>query len=88
MKINIPLDYVVGYLRYGHLEGEIDFTEEEEKEFTELLIKESKDTLTKKEEDKLEDYKYQITEFCHVVIDDYSLEDWGHPYWEDLLRRE
>lgn len=31
-------------------------------------------------ENKLEDYKYVITESCSIVVDDYSIEDWGHPY--------
>lgn len=85
MKINIPLDYVSGYLRYGHLEGEVELDSEAEKEFKELLKKEINNMLTPEEEDKLEDYKEWIKDECDIIVDDYRIEDWGDPDWEVLL---
>ena len=50
MKIYMDLGYLVGHLRFGHLEGEVPFSEEEEKEFKELLKKElDYEDLTKEE---------------------------------------
>ena len=37
MKVFMYMDYIRGYLRYGHREGNVDFTEEEEKDFKNLL---------------------------------------------------
>ena len=85
MKINIPLDYVSGYLRYGHLEGEVELDSEEEKEFKELLKKEKDEILTSEEEDKLKNYKEWIRNECNIIVDGYRIEDWGYPDWEVLL---
>ena len=27
--INAPVDYIIGHLRYGHYEGEVELTDEE-----------------------------------------------------------
>lgn len=42
MKIYLDLDTIHGRPLYGHLEGEIDFSEEDEKDFLTLLEKERK----------------------------------------------
>lgn len=65
VKFNIPLDYIAGHLRYGHLEGTLDLTEEEFKELEEDPFKfiDNNDVL-----DDLE-----------LIIDDYRIEDWGGP---------
>lgn len=63
VKINIPLDYVIGHLRYGHKEGILEFTEEEFKKFKEDPI----DFI--EEEDLLYNLK--------IIIDDYDVDDWG-----------
>lgn len=86
MKIDLSFEWLAGYLRYGHLEGEADFTPEEEKEFKSLLLKEqNNEELTKEEESTLEDYKEYIYDCCHIVIDDYSIEDRGPAMWRDLI---
>ena len=65
VKFNIPLDYIAGYLRYGHLEGTLDLTEEEFKEL---------------EEDPLEFIdSNDILDDLELIIDDYRVEDWGGP---------
>ena len=63
VKFNIPLDYVIGYLRYGHKEGILELTEEEFKEL---------------QEDPL-DFIYNQDILCDLdlIIDDYRVEDYG-----------
>lgn len=86
MKIYMDMDYIRGYLRYGHREGEVNFTEEEEKEFKELLKKElDGEELTNEEYDKLEGYKYEIEEQTSIIVDDFDIEDYGEYHWEDCL---
>lgn len=65
VKFNIPLDYVMGYLRYGHKEGILEFTEEE----FERLKKDPMNFID--EEDILSNLE--------LIIDDYRIEDWGSP---------
>lgn len=65
VKFNIPLEYVFGYLRYGHKEGIVELTEEE----FQRLEKDSMKFLN--EEDLLYD--------LDLIIDDYRIEDWGSP---------
>lgn len=67
-KIYAPLDYVTGYLRYGHLEGEIEAETEEEA----LRIIEEEG----------------IGDFCSVVVDSYSIEDWGEVMSIELTEEE
>ena len=86
MRGYMDIGYMVGHLRYGHLEGTVNLTEEEEKEFRVLLNKESNmEELTSEEEDLLDDYKERVLEQCGVVVDDYELDDYGDFCWEDLL---
>lgn len=86
MKINLPVDYVMGHLRYGHLEGEIELDLEAEKEFKELLKRDlNGEALTDEEWDKLQDYKESILDECKIVIDDYEVDEWGEINWRDFL---
>ncbi len=62
--INANLDYLIGHLRYGHKEGEIDIPDEDFEEF-------QKDPI-----DYLENYDLVCE--LPIVIDDYSIDDWGH----------
>lgn len=63
VKFDIPLEYVIGHLRYGHKEGVLELTEEEFK---------------KLQEDPL-DFIYNQDILCDLdlVIDDYRVEDYG-----------
>ena len=65
VKFDVPLEYVFGYLRYGHKEGVVELTEEE----FQRLEKDSMKFLN--EEDLLYD--------LDLIIDDYRIEDWGSP---------
>ena len=65
VKFNIPLDYVMGYLRYGHKEGILELTEEEFKRLKENPM----DFIEK--ENVLCDLK--------LIVDSYRIEDWGDP---------
>lgn len=64
VKFDIPLEYVMGHLRYGHKEGVLELTEEEFKEL---------------QEDPL-DFIYNQDILCDLdlIIDDYSVEDYGN----------
>lgn len=86
MKIYMDVDYINGHLRYGHVEGDIDFTKEQEEEFQMLLKKEvNEEDLTDEEQDLLDDYKERICDHCEFVVDDYDVDDYGNFCWEDLL---
>ena len=63
VKFNIPLEYVTGHLRYGHKEGVLELTAEE---FNRL-----------KEDPEEFVYEEDILENLNLVIDDYSVEDYG-----------
>jgi hypothetical protein len=65
VKFDIPLDYVMGHLRYGHKEGILELTEEE----FERLKKDPIDFID--EEDILSNLE--------LIIDSYRIEDWGSP---------
>jgi len=86
MKIFMYMDYLRGHLRYGHLEGEIDFTEEQEKDFKTLLKKElNKEEITEEELDRLDGYKEDIRDCSAVIVDDWRIDDCGDYHWEELL---
>lgn len=63
VSIDAPLEYIVGHLRYGHFEGELEMTDEEFEEFKKNPL----DFLYK------EDYINDL----NLVIDDYEVDDIG-----------
>ena len=63
VKFDIPLEYVIGYLRHGHKEGILELTEEEFKKLQENPL----DFI----------YSQNILYDLDLVIDDYSVEDYG-----------
>lgn len=86
MKVFMYMDYIRGHLRYGHLEGDVDFTEEEEKDFKSLLKRQiNKDILTEEELDRLVDYKEAIKDETTIKVDDWRIDDYGDYHWEELL---
>ena len=86
MKVYMDAEYLMGHLNYGHLEGEVPFSSEEEKDFQNLLKKDLKDEpLSDEENDRLKNYKENILCYTHIVVDDYDLEDIGEYCWEDCL---
>ena len=86
MKVFMYMDYIRGYLRYGHREGNVDFTEEEEKDFKNLLKRQiNKDVLTEEELDRLDGYKEIIKDETTIILDDWRIEDCGDYHWEELL---
>lgn len=63
VKFDIPLEYVIGHLRYGHKEGVLELTEEEFK---------------KLQEDPLAFiYTQDILCDLDLIIDDYEVDDYG-----------
>lgn len=65
VKFDIPLEYIMGYLRYGHREGILELTEEEFKRL-------------KKDPMNFVD-KEDILSNLELIIDDYRIEDCGPP---------
>ena len=63
IKFDIPLEYVIGHLRYGHKEGILELTEEE---FNRL-----------KENPEKFIYEEDILDNLNLIIDDYAIEDYG-----------
>lgn len=63
VKFNISLEYVIGHLRYGHKEGILELTAEE----FERLQKNPKEFI----------YEEEILHDLDLIIDDYSVEDYG-----------
>lgn len=86
MEIYMDIDDIRGTINYGHLEGEVNFSEEEEKDFQTLLTKELDDEeLTEEEDDRLEKYKEIIINHSQFIIDDYDIYNPGEYCWKDLL---
>ena len=86
MKVYMDTGYLVGHLRYGHLEGEVPFSPEEEEDFQNLLKKDLEDEpLTDEENDRLESYKEDVLSYTCIVVDDYCIDDVGEYCWKDCL---
>lgn len=71
--INAPLDYVMGHLRYGHLEGSVELDDEQFAVFQEDPL------------DAIE--KYDLTYELELKIDSWRVDDWGdimEVNWEEL----
>lgn len=58
-------DYVSGYLKYGHLEGEVEITDEQFEELKNDPI------------GFYHQYKYELFDVLKLVIDDYDVEFCG-----------
>lgn len=65
VKFDIPLDYIMGHLRYGHKEGILELTEEEFKR----LEKNPMNFIDEEE----------ILSNLELIVDDYRIDDWGPP---------
>ena len=63
IKFDIPLEYLIGHIRYGHREGIIELTKEE---FEEL----KKDPINFI-------YSYDILYDLDLIVDDYRIDDCG-----------
>lgn len=70
IKISIPVDYIMGHLRYGHLEGEVVLTDEEFEKFT-------SDPVQAFEE-------LQLDNDLEVKVDDWHIDDIGDLVYEDM----
>ena len=70
------VDYIMGYLKYGHYEGTLRLTDEEYQEFLAnptSFVKDNRDKFM----DDLE-----------LIVDDWSIEDVGDIYDVDILGAE
>lgn len=61
--IEAPVEYVMGYIRYGHYEGEIELSDEEFEKF-----KENPDEAF---------YDLYLTDSLDLLVDDYTVEGIG-----------
>ena len=61
--IDADLDYVDGYLRYGHKEGVVNIPDEDIEKFKEDPIKYILYT--------------SLIDYLHIVVDDYEINDYG-----------
>ena len=61
--INAPIEYVIGHLRYGHYEGEVELTDEEFEKF-----KENPDKVF---------YDLDLTDSLDFLVDDFNIDDIG-----------
>lgn len=62
--ITAPVDYVIGHLRYGHLEGEVELTDEQ----LELFKKDPAKAIQ------------ELDLNLELVIDDWEVDGYGDPY--------
>lgn len=62
--ITAPVDYVIGHLRYGHLEGEVELTDEQ----LELFKQDPAKAIQELDLD------------LELVIDDWEVDGYGDPY--------
>lgn len=64
VSVHCMYDYIMGYLRYGHLEGELELTDEEFEDF---------------KNDPIGFYQCNDTMFddLNFVLDSYRIEDYG-----------
>lgn len=87
IHINLPIDYIEGYITRGHYEGEVEMNEDEINEFKNLLQKKviSGEYLSAEEQEKLDSYKEDILTSCEIVVDDFEIEDSGDIQWQDLF---
>ena len=74
-KYNIfaTLDYIRGYLKYGHFEGDIEIPKEDIKEFENHPI----------------NYilNHHLTDYLNLQIDDFEIEDYGNINEVDFTRK-
>ena len=63
VKIDADPEFVSGYLKYGHFEGEVELTEEQFKEF---------------QDNPQEVFKeLDLDSECELIIDDFEVYDYG-----------
>ena len=62
--ITAPVDYVIGHLRYGHLEGEVELTDEQLELFKQDPVKAIR----------------ELDLDLELVIDDWEVDGYGDPY--------
>lgn len=74
ISVEYPVDWIVGHLRYGHMEGEINLSKEEYAEF-------QKDPAV-----YLKSHDELIEEF-NLLVDDYEIDDYSN-YIYDVSYKE
>lgn len=66
VKIAVPVDYIDGHLRYGHIEKTL------------VLTKEQISELEKNPKDFFNDELYEeLCDFDEIIADDYEIHDYG-----------
>lgn len=79
--IYVPVDYIMGHLRYGH--AEFDIEAESAKEAIQKLQK-NKEICQKMDEGIIpENPDFEEFDFNRLEVDDYEIEDYGDFRYED-----
>lgn len=83
MLVTIPVDYIMGYLRYGHFEGNVNMTKEEFERFNYLNNKGVKN-MSKEEQYEFDEFAEIILDSCELLVDDWRIEDYGDICWNEI----
>lgn len=80
-KVCVPVDYIMGYLRYGHAEFNIEAESAEE---AIKKLQENKEICKKMDTGEIpNDPDFDEIDFYLIEADDYSIEDFGDFRYED-----
>lgn len=75
-KVCVPIDYIMGYLRYGHAEFNIEAESAEE---AIKKLQENKEMCRKMDSGEMpEDPDFEEIDFYQIEIDDYRIENYGN----------
>lgn len=82
----VPTDYLMGHLRFGHVEYNIEADSEEE---AIKKLKTIKETIKKMDNGEIpDDPDFMDIEYDNVVVDDYELDDIGKLHYDEAYIEE
>lgn len=85
-KVCVPVDYIMGYLRYGHAEFNIKAESAEE---AIKKLQENKEMCRKMDAGKIpKDPDFEEIDFYQIEADDYRIEDYGDFNYGDAYVEE
>lgn len=82
----VPADYLIGHLRFGHVEYNIEANSQEE---AIAKLKTTKETIEKMNNGEIpEDPDFMDIDFDNVIVDDYELNDIGKLHYDEAYIEE